>query len=122
MGRPKKEQAPDPLVRAREDRPQMPALRPPPSHNGPEPAAETLARALIRLQRLDQQISALNGAKSDIYREMRDEGFDPPTIKRVLKDKKVDPLLREERAQMYRTYWQALEGALDAAEAEEAAS
>lgn len=96
----------------------LPALSPQPakkgapgdnSMNAPDGAvaADVLRSAVRRIHALDADIAALNKRKSDVYQEMKAQGFDGGLVRRVVKEAKVDPLAREEREKLFRLYWEA---------------
>ncbi|EGX99849.1 hypothetical protein AZA_89959 [Nitrospirillum viridazoti Y2] len=72
-------------------------------------AAEVLFRAAQRLETLDGEIAKLNGQKSDVFRELKVKGFDIAILRRVLRDSRIDPLVRKERDTTHALYLQALE-------------
>lgn len=104
----------DPLVRARAREaapipaPIIPAL-PPVDHNSPERAAiDALATALARIDTLDREIGVLNARKSELYRELRGQGFDVATVRRVARERRIDPILRADRQALFDAYWGAV--------------
>jgi uncharacterized protein (UPF0335 family) len=114
VGTPKKEPKIDPLahvqVRAREGEGVMPALSAPPvpmiGHNGD--AEEMLDSAIGRLDRLDKEIAALNKAKSEVYSELAEAGFDKPTVRWLTKDMRIDPIIRADRDARRAAYAEAI--------------
>jgi uncharacterized protein (UPF0335 family) len=124
---PKKEEKPDPLahvhVRAREGGGSMPALSPrqnPESgHNSRQSAAiETLNSAIQRLDALDREINGLNRCKADVFAELAAQGFDKGIVRRVMKERRIDPLVREKKNTLFEAYWAAVDAGLPAGDAE----
>jgi uncharacterized protein (UPF0335 family) len=77
----------------------------------PKPAADTGQRLKLfieRVERLDEEIKALNEDKSDLFKEMKAAGFDTPTIKRIIKLRKMDAHTRQEAEALLSTYMDAL--------------
>jgi uncharacterized protein (UPF0335 family) len=118
VGTAKKEPKIDPLahvqVRAREGEAVMPALsagKPAESgHNsGRAGAIEILNGAVARLDKLDAQIAVLNRAKADVFGELADQGFDKSIVRRVIKERKIDPLVREKKETTFEAYWQVVD-------------
>ncbi len=116
-GRPKKERPADPLAHVREENTDfLPPLMGSGARNAPEPAAEELATAIKRIQRLDQEIRELNRAKADVYAELRSKGFGIEHVKRAIKELRLDPIARAKRESLFATYWEQLTAALDASD------
>jgi uncharacterized protein (UPF0335 family) len=114
-------------VPAREEPARMPALSavppaPAPAQKAPSVAAEILISAMNRLDRLDDEIRELNRAKSDVYAELKAQGFTVPVVRQVLKERRVDPILRQEKQQIFDAYWDAVGGSQAATEGEERAA
>ena len=63
-----------------------------------------------RIERLEEEIKALNDDKSDIYKEAKGEGFDVKTLRRVIQARRKDPADRAESDILFDTYMAALEG------------
>lgn len=61
-----------------------------------------------RAERLDEEIKDLNSDKSELFKEMKSDGFDTPTIKRIIKLRKMEPHERQEAEAMLQTYMSAL--------------
>lgn len=77
----------------------------------PNPATDTgerLKRYIKRAEHLDEEIKDLNSDKSELFKEMKNEGFDTPTIKRIIKLRKMEPHARQEAEALLSTYMNAL--------------
>jgi len=116
----------DPLAHVREEMPRMPALTPPKKptigdNSERLHAVEILNSAIQRLGKLDLDIAALNRGKSDIYAELKAQGFDNGIVRRVIKERKLDPLVRADREKLFDAYWQAIDTAPASQEGEKAA-
>ena len=61
-----------------------------------------------RAERLDEEIRALNEDKSDLFKEMKSDGFDTKTIKRIIKLRKMEPHDRRVAEQLLSTYMDAI--------------
>jgi uncharacterized protein (UPF0335 family) len=75
-----------------------------------KPATDTGARLKLyieRVERLDEEIKGLNSDKSDLFTEMKSDGFDTKTIKRILKLRKMEPHERQEAEALLQTYMDA---------------
>jgi uncharacterized protein (UPF0335 family) len=123
---PEKTKPADPLAHVREEMPRMPALTPPKKptigdNSGRLHAVEILNSAIQRLGKLDLDIAALNRGKSDIYAELKAQGFDNGIVRRVIKERKLDPLVRADREKLFEAYWQAVDTASASQEGEKAA-
>jgi uncharacterized protein (UPF0335 family) len=76
-----------------------------------KPATDTGARLKLyieRVERLDEEIKGLNSDKSDLFTEMKSDGFDTKTIKRILKLRKMEPHERQEAEALLQTYMDAI--------------
>jgi uncharacterized protein (UPF0335 family) len=76
-----------------------------------KPATDTGQRLRLfieRAERLDEEIAGLNSDKSDLFKEMKSEGFDTKTIKRIIKLRKMEPHARQEGEALLNTYMNAI--------------
>jgi uncharacterized protein (UPF0335 family) len=71
-------------------------------------AGEQIKRYIERAERLDAEIKDLNSDKSELFKEMKSNGFDTPTIKRIIKLRKMEPHARREAEALIDTYMNAL--------------
>lgn len=77
----------------------------------PKPGTNTGQRLKLfieRAERLDQEIADLNADKSDLFKEMKQDGFDTKTIKRIIKLRKMQPHERQEAEALLSTYMDAI--------------
>ena len=77
-------------------------------NNSGDSSAEKLRRFIERLERLDEEIRALNADKSDVYAEAKGTGFDVPTMRQVLKLRRMEPDVRREKEEMLDLYERSL--------------
>ena len=59
-------------------------------------AAAQLRSIVERVERLDEEIKALNADKSDIYAEAKGNGYDVKALKIVVRQRAQDPSARAE--------------------------
>lgn len=71
-------------------------------------AGERLRSFVERLERLNEEIDALNGDKREIYAEAKGVGFDTKIMKEVIKLRKLDREDRQERETLLDLYMRAL--------------
>jgi uncharacterized protein (UPF0335 family) len=71
-------------------------------------AGDELRLLIERIERLSEEIKALNEDKSDVFQEARSRGFDTATMKRVIKLRKMDASTRDEAEALLATYLSAL--------------
>jgi uncharacterized protein (UPF0335 family) len=71
-------------------------------------AGEKLQCFIERVERLDEEIKGLNEDKSDLFKEMKSDGFDTKTVKRILKLRKMEPHNRREAEALLSTYMDAI--------------
>lgn len=76
-----------------------------------KPATDTGQRLKLyidRVERLEEEIAGLNDDKSDLFKEMKSDGFDTKTIKRIIKLRKMEPHARREAEALLSTYMDAI--------------
>ena len=77
-------------------------------HNGPprgvDITAEHVVSAVARLERLDADKAAINEDIAEVYKELRGEGYDVPTIKRVVQRRKKSEADVTEADELLRVY------------------
>lgn len=78
----------------------------PVGHNGV--AGDQLKSIVERVETVEEQIKELNADKADIYKEARGNGFDVPTIKKIVRLRKQDAAEREEADTLLDLYLDAL--------------
>ena len=72
-------------------------------------AAPDQLRAFVeRIERIEEEISALNSDKSEVYSEAKGSGYDVPTIKKIVRIRKLDHAERQEQDAMLDLYMSAL--------------
>lgn len=71
-------------------------------------AKEHLKSFVERLERMDEEIKALNDDKRDIYAEAKGCGFDVKAIREILKIRRLDADARAEHEAIVDLYMQAL--------------
>jgi uncharacterized protein (UPF0335 family) len=73
-----------------------------------EPAAADLLRAFVeRIERVEEEIRALNADKSDIYKEAKGSGFDVAALRRIVSERR-DPAKAAEINNIIELYREAL--------------
>lgn len=83
---------------------QIAGMFPKPASN----AGQMLKLYIERAERLDEEIAGLNDDKSDLFKEMKSEGFDTKTVKRIIKLRKMEPHARQEAETLLSTYMDAI--------------
>jgi uncharacterized protein (UPF0335 family) len=76
-----------------------------------KPATDTGQRLKLyieRVERLDEEIKGLNEDKSDLFKEMKSDGFDTKTVKRIIKLRKMGAHERQEAETLIETYMNAI--------------
>jgi len=71
-------------------------------------AKEQLRQLIERLERLDEEIKALNSDKKDIYAEAKGHGFDVKVMREILKIRRSDSDERQEFESVLELYCRAL--------------
>lgn len=72
------------------------------------PAAEQLRLFIERVERLKEEIKALNEDVRDVYAEAKANGFDAPTMRNVIKLRKMEPSHRHSSLALVELYLTAL--------------
>lgn len=71
-------------------------------------AVDRLRSIVERLERLNEEIKALNGDKSDIFKEAKSAGFDTAVLKELIKLRGREPAEVEEAESLLDLYRRAL--------------
>lgn len=71
-------------------------------------AAEELKQFVERVERLDEELKALNDDKAEVYAEMKSRGFDVKVVKHVIKIRRQDHAERMEFNAILDLYMSAL--------------
>ena len=86
------------------------------AHSMPEPqdiaetgiAAAELKQFVERIERLDEEIGALNEDKRDVYAELKGRGFDTKAVKRIVQIRRQDHSERMQFEAIVELYMSAL--------------
>lgn len=71
-------------------------------------AADELRLLIERVERLREEIKALNDNVSDVFKEAKSRGFDTATMKRVIKIRGMEPHALQEADALLESYLDAL--------------
>ena len=71
-------------------------------------AADHLRQIIERVERLNDEVKALNADKSEVFSEAKSTGFDVKAIKALLKERAMDPDKRQEIEAILDLYRSAL--------------
>lgn len=71
---------------------------------------DMLVSVVERVERLEEEKQGIIDDISEVYKEAKGNGLDAPTIKRVIRLRKMDPEKRKEQEAMLDLYMSALEG------------
>ena len=69
---------------------------------------EKLKAFVDRLEVLAEDAQAVKDDEAEVYKEVKGEGLDPKTVKKILKLRKMDRELREMEAEQLEAYCKAL--------------
>lgn len=84
---------------------------------GHNSAAGNRLRAFVeRLERLDEEIKALNGDKRDVYAEAKSCGYDVPTIRKLIRRRATDAAALQEQDALLELYERAVQGDINGAQ------
>ncbi len=77
--------------------------------NGINPETARQLRSFVeRIERLEEEIKAINSDKSEVYSEAKGNGFDVKAIKYIVSQRRLDPHVRTEQEAVIDTYMAAL--------------
>lgn len=71
-------------------------------------AVDRLRSLIERIERLEEERRALGGDIKDIYDEAKSAGFDVKVMRRLVKDRRMDPAVLEEQETLLEVYRRAL--------------
>lgn len=71
-------------------------------------AADQLRLFIERIERLKEEVKALNDDVADVYNEAKANGFDKPTLRRIVRLRAMDGHKRQEAAALLQTYARAV--------------
>jgi uncharacterized protein (UPF0335 family) len=74
-------------------------------------AGDRLRSFVERIERIDEDLKAMNDEKKDIFAEAKSEGFDVKILKEVIRLRKQDQNERDERDSLLDLYLHAIETA-----------
>jgi len=77
-------------------------------HNSGGIAGAQLLALIERIERLEEEVKAINSDKSDIYKEAKAIGFDTKAMKQVVALRRLDHAERKEREAILELYLSAL--------------
>ncbi len=69
---------------------------------------ERIRSFVERAERLNEEITALNEDKSELFKEAKGQGFDVKTLKRIIQLRKQDVNERKESDALLETYMHAM--------------
>ena len=71
--------------------------------------SDTALRSYVdRIESLEEEIKGLQADRSEVYKEAKDDGFDPKIIREIVKERKLTAQQRREREELLDTYRKAL--------------
>ncbi|KKJ75420.1 hypothetical protein WH95_18435 [Kiloniella litopenaei] len=73
-------------------------------------ADDKIKSSVERLERLNDEIKALNADKAEVLAEAKSFGLDPKVIKAVVRDRAKDQQALREEQEIYDLYWHAAHG------------
>lgn len=71
-------------------------------------SAAQLLSVVERIERIAEERQGLKEDSDEVYKEVKGNGFDAPTIKRVIAWRKKDPAKRDEQDSMFDAYAEAI--------------
>lgn len=77
-------------------------------------APDQLQSFVRRIEALEDEITALNRDKSDVYKDAKGEGFDTKVLRKVIAARRLDASERNEQDAMFDLYWDAIHGVASA--------
>jgi uncharacterized protein (UPF0335 family) len=83
-------------------------VTPDPIKASAESAAQQLKLFIERVERMDEEIADLLSDRQDVFKEAKGQGFDPPTMLRILARRKKEKHIVDEADALFETYTTAL--------------
>lgn len=71
-------------------------------------AADQLRLFIERIERLEEEKKGISDDIKDVYSEAKSNGYDSPTMRRIVRLRKMETHVREEAEALLYTYAQAL--------------
>jgi len=71
-------------------------------------AGDRLRSFVERIERLEDEIKALNADKSDVYKEAKSAGFDVKVLRELIRLRRMDEPDRNEREELIDLYMRAI--------------
>lgn len=71
-------------------------------------SAAELRQFIERIERLESEKKGIADDVKDVYAEAKSSGFDPATMKRIVRLRKMEPHKRQEAEALLETYAQAI--------------
>jgi uncharacterized protein (UPF0335 family) len=79
--------------------------------NTVEIAGDRICSFIERVERIDEEIQALNEGKKEVFSEAKGEGFDLKVLREILRLRKQDKKDRDEQDSLLDLYLRAMESA-----------
>lgn len=73
-------------------------------------AKDHLKSFIDRIERLNEEKSALTSDISEVYSEAKGSGFDTKIMRQVIAKRKLDKADYQEQEEIFNLYWEALDG------------
>jgi uncharacterized protein (UPF0335 family) len=73
-------------------------------------AAERLRSFVQRIERLDEEIKALNSDKSEVFKEAKSAGFDVKILRKLIAERRLEEHVRNEAEELLDLYRRAMRG------------
>jgi uncharacterized protein (UPF0335 family) len=74
-------------------------------------SGERICSFIERVERIDEEIKALNEGRKEVFAEAKGEGFDVKVLREILRLRKQDQDERDEQESLLDLYLKAMEGA-----------
>jgi len=72
-------------------------------------AKQHLQSMVSRIERLEADRTAIQDDLKEIYAEAKSHGLDAKTIRRVIRERKIEAAKRDEAQQVFDLYWEAVQ-------------
>lgn len=79
-----------------------------PMTTGSNSAGEELRLLIERVERLNEEIKAIQDDRKDVFLEAKSRGYDVKTMRRIIAARKKDAQVRAEEEALFETYMNAL--------------
>ena len=72
------------------------------------PTAKQLMSYIERIERIEEARDEETAARKEVYKELKDEGYDSKAVRKIVRIRKMEPAKRKEEEEILGAYMDAL--------------